>query len=234
MLRTFILFAVAVFALANIEDQTPGQKQQLSKLQPLIGSWRGVGQPQRGSAKDSWIEEADWAWNFDSNFVSLVSKQPAGKYFTQLRLTAAEAPGQFMLTATPTVASDAMRYMGKLDDQQQLILNADHPRDDLPRRLSFRFAASGDRLLLLLEKPGPASDQFLRIAEIGYTRRGSGFGKNLPQRECIVTGGLGTIEVTHEGKTYHVCCTGCRDYFNENPTHVLAEYAERKAAEKAK
>ena len=56
---------------------------------------------------------------------------------------------------------------------------------------------------------------------------GSGFGKNVTQRECVVTGGLGTIEVTHNGKTYYVCCTGCRDYFNENAEKVLADHAAR-------
>jgi YHS domain-containing protein len=35
----------------------------------------------------------------------------------------------------------------------------------------------------------------------------------------------------HEGKTYYVCCTGCRDYFNEDPAAVLEEYRERKADE---
>ena len=123
-----------------------------------------------------------------------------------------------------------MRYSGKLDDQQQLILTAEQPSDDLPRRLSFRFVAGGDRLLLLMEKKGPSSDQLVRLAEVGYTRQGSGFGKNVTQRECVVTGGLGTIEVTHDAKTYYVCCTGCRDYFNENPAKVLAEYAARKKA----
>ena len=44
----------------------------------------------------------------------------------------------------------------------------------------------------------------------------------------LVTVGLGTIEVTHNGQTYHVCCTGCRDYFNENPEKVLAEYKAKK------
>ena len=55
-----------------------------------------------------------------------------------------------------------------------------------------------------------------------------------PQRECVVTGGLGTIEVSFEGKTYYVCCTGCRDYFNDNPKEVLAEYFARKEEEKQK
>ena len=92
----------------------------------------------------------------------------------------------------------------------------------------------GDRLLVLLEKKSPASDQFVRLAEVGYTRQGSGFGQGTSGRECVVTGGLGTIEVTHKGQTYYVCCTGCRDYFYEKPDEILAEYVARKAAEKAK
>jgi hypothetical protein len=72
-----------------------------------------------------------------------------------------------------------------------------------------------------------AAGTFTRLAELGYTRQGSGFGKNVAQRECIVTGGLGTIEVMHNGQSYYVCCTGCRDYFHQNPDKVLAEYAAR-------
>jgi YHS domain-containing protein len=79
-----------------------------------------------------------------------------------------------------------------------------------------------------MEKHAPAADSFLRIAEIGYTRAGSSFGNIAQGRECILTGGLGTIEVTHNGKTYYVCCTGCRDYFNANPEQTIAEYTAKK------
>ena len=30
---------------------------------------------------------------------------------------------------------------------------------------------------------------------------------------CLVTGGRGTIEVKHEGKSYWVCCSGCKELF---------------------
>jgi len=163
-----------------------------------------------------------------SKLQSLVAKLPKGKYFSQLRLNAAPSAGHFVLIATPAAVEESVRYLGILDEQGQLVLTADQPREGFPLRLSFRFAAGGDRLLLLMEKQGAASGQFARLAEVGYTRQGSGFGKNVTQRECVVTGGLGTIEVTHDGKTYYVCCTGCRDYFNENAEKVLAEHAARK------
>lgn len=223
-----LALVVAAWMMADNNPPTD-QKERLSKLQSLVGSWRGVGQPQRASSKDSWLEEADWAWSFDKGGPSLVAKLPKAKYFSQLHLTAAKNDASFRLVAISTAGGESLAYSGQLNDEGQLVLTADQPRDDLPRRLSFRFAAAGDRLLVLLEKQGATSGQFARLAEVGYTRQGSGFGQNVTQRECIVTGGLGTIEVTHNGKTYYVCCTGCRDYFNENPEKVLAEYAARKS-----
>ena len=47
--------------------------------------------------------------------------------------------------------------------------------------------------------------------------------------ECIVTGGLGTMQVSFGGNTYYVCCTGCRDAFNDDPAKIIAEYKARKA-----
>ena len=80
-----------------------------------------------------------------------------------------------------------------------------------------------------------SDDAFARLAEVGSTRKGSSFAKNAASGpECVVTGGLGTIAVEHDGKTYFVCCGGCRDLFNEDPEGVLADYRERKAAERAR
>ena len=220
---------VAMTALVAGDSPPAQQQERLAKLQPLVGSWRGVGQPQRGSTKDSWVEEAEWAWSYGQAGPALVAKLPKGKYFSQFRLSAGDGNRSLVLTATPAGGGGA-RYSGQFDNQEQLVLTADTPRGELPQRLSFRFVAGGDRLLLLMEKQGASSTLFVRLAEVGYTRQGSGFGKNLAQRECIITGGLGTIEVAHGGKSYFVCCTGCRDYFNENPEKVLAEYAARKHA----
>ncbi|HEY2413117.1 MAG TPA: hypothetical protein VGI40_12785 [Pirellulaceae bacterium] len=221
-----LLIAVAA-ALAGDKPDSQ-QQEQLTKLQALVGSWRGVAQPIRGSAKDSWTEQADWSWDFSLASPALTATLPQGKYFSHFRLTPGNKSGEYRLTATTSKDQQQLAYSGRLDNQNQLVLLGDQPREDLPRRLTFRFTAGGDRLLLLMEKQGSAADSFARIAEIGYTRAGSGFGNIAQGRECIVTGGLGTIEVSHNGKTYYVCCTGCRDYFNASPDQVLAEYAAKK------
>jgi hypothetical protein len=236
-LSGLVIFIVVASVLAGDKPDSK-QQEQLAKLQALVGSWRGVAQPIRGSAKDSWTEQADWSWDFSLGPPALTATLPQGKYFSRFRLTAGKNDGEYHLAATTPKGQQPQAFTGRFDDQNQLVFVADKSTDqradqitgDLPRRLTFRFTAGGDRLLLLMEKQGPANDSFARLAEIGFTRAGSGFGNIAQGRECILTGGLGSIEVTHNGKTYYVCCTGCRDYFNANPDQVLAEYTAKKNA----
>ncbi len=221
-----MLLAVALL-LSVAGDAADSSKQRLSKLQPLVGQWRGVGQPQRGSTKGSWTESADWKWAFGADGPSLDATFTNGRYFGGLRLKSLAEQSRFTLEASAAESNQAVVYSGQMDDQGQLVLIANSSNAHLPDRISMRFTANGDRLLLLYEKRTEAGTQ-VRMAEVGYTRQGSSFGKAATQRECIVTGGLGTIEVTHAGKKYFVCCTGCRDYFKENPEKVLEDYAARK------
>lgn len=228
---------LAVFAVASLAADAPDRpidtdaKEHLTKVQQLVGQWRGVGQPQRGSTRGSWTEEADWGWSFTDG-VRLVGKLPQGKWFRSLELASHDR--EYFLTATPTLMGEKMVYTGATDDSGRIIFTPREPREGLPKRITLRFAAEGDRLLILYESQNAATSQFARLAEVGYTRKGSQFGKGASKPECVVTGGLGTIEVTHAGQTYFVCCTGCRDYFDASPEEVLAEYKARKEAEKAK
>jgi hypothetical protein len=231
------LVAAGLFCAIAIAEEKPaidpGAKAQLEKVQQLVGQWRGVGQPRRGSVADSWVEQADWAWTFEPS-LALVSKHADGKYFSALKLIPAEKAGAYDVIATPVAGDkEEVRYSGTLDDAGKLLAIADEPRAGLPDRISFRFVADGDRLLVLLERK-TTGDQFARLAEIGYTRQGSGFGQGKTGPECVVTGGLGTIAVMHKGEKYFVCCTGCLEYFNDNPDEIIAEYQARKAEEAKK
>ena len=51
----------------------------------------------------------------------------------------------------------------------------------------------------------------------------------------MVTGGAASIPVSYKGKTYYVCCTGCKQAFDDDPEGILAEYESRlkQAREKA-
>jgi hypothetical protein len=125
----------------------------------------------------------------------------------------------------------ATQYRGKLTEGEFVATAIDAVPEDRPARVTVRLVASGDRMLVLYEKK--QGESYARLAEVGSTRKGSNFAKSaLAGPECVVTGGLGTIAVMHEGKTYYVCCGGCKDLFEDDPAAVLAEYRERKQAEK--
>ncbi|MCO6453944.1 MAG: hypothetical protein J5I93_01405 [Pirellulaceae bacterium] len=202
--------------------------EALRALQHFVGRWRGVGQPRRGSPAGAWQEEAEWSWRFEPR-PALEFRSPQGKYFRRGRLTAGEPAGHYQLEAHTTAAQQPVVYRGRLEEPgAALVLTCDNPPGDGPHVVSLRLIANGNRLVVLYQRQA-AGQQRTRLAEVGYTREGSRFGQGSSQTECVVTGGLGTIAVTYQGLTYHVCCTGCRDYFNEHPEEVLREYRERQA-----
>src|SRR5688572_30290111 len=99
------------------------QKQRLAQLQQIVGQWRGVGLPQRGSTKGSWVEEASWAWKFNKNSAGeagpeLVAELPKAKYFRRLQLRAGDEAGQFMLIASPADGGSTVKYSGRLEVPQ--------------------------------------------------------------------------------------------------------------------
>ena len=230
----FFVAASAVLLAADKPDPRARDKETLAKLQPLIGGWRGVGQLKRGSNDGAWIEQADWAWKFSDDGAALTFVADKSKYFAAGTLRPGKESGQFQLIAKPASGGADVTYAGSQAEDGQLVLSAEKPPADLPDRISLRIVASGDRLVMLYERRSNISDRFTRLAEVGYTKKGSAFGQGGGQPECVVTGGLGTITVTYKGESYFVCCTGCRDMFHEDPAGVLADYRERKAAEKAK
>jgi YHS domain-containing protein len=225
---------LALFTLRAISaEDKPASAEQLAaqKEQKLIGGWKGTGQPQRGSTKDAWTEQADWAWKFSPQQTTMFARTEQSKYFSKVEMVAGEKPDAYTLLATPTAGGEPIKYEGKLDKDEKLTLEQSAAPAGLPQRISFRFVADGKRLLMLYEGKSQFSDQLVRMAEVGYTRVGSGFGQGAQGPECVVTGGAGTMAVEYMGQKYYVCCTGCRDYFNADPAKALAEYKERKEEE---
>jgi hypothetical protein len=234
-LRTCSL-ALAAGALISIaaDDGTSGpmaaDKAALSPLQAYIGAWKGVGQPKRGSTAGAWSEQSDWAWQFKEDGAAIVFESAEGKYFRAGRLTPGNEAGAFQFVGT-LLDGQEEGYSGSLESDGRLVLKADDLKPDRPAQISIRLVAAGDRMLILYEKR-QGTTGYARLAEVGYTRKGSGFGKGNSGPECVVTGGYGSMSVEYQGQTYYVCCTGCRDLFNDDPEGVLADYRERKAKER--
>jgi len=209
-------------------DDPPGPRREaqsaLKPYGPLVGTWRGTGQPQRGRSAGSWTESASWAWKLSADSASLAIDVEKGKYLRAALLRPGPEAGAYTLDAT--LADGSRRsFAGKAAAGKPLVLTAEGQGEGL-RRVTLTIP-NDLRFLLLLE--ARAGGGFARLGEVGYTRDGVSFAAGESGPICIVTEGRGTIPVTHAGKTYHVCCSGCKDLFNQDPAAIIAEAEARKA-----
>jgi YHS domain-containing protein len=211
----------------------PGRRADQEALKPyggLVGSWRGVGQVERGRPKGAWQENAAWAWKLTSDSAALEATVTKGKHLKSGLLRPGKSHGAFVLEAT--LADGSKRtFAGKgAGAGKPLVLTADDKAPAAGLRRVTITPLHDTRLLVLLESEDPERHTFARLGEVGYTREGVAFAAGDASPVCIVTEGRGTIKVSYKGRTYYVCCSGCRDLFNDNPEAVLAEAAAREKA----
>jgi YHS domain-containing protein len=225
-----LLATLALLAIAG-DDGSPSRRQDQETLKvygELVGSWRGAGQPKRGQATGAWKESASVAWKLSGDSAALAIDVETGKYLKTAVLKPGKGAGEYALEAT--LADGSKRtFLGKSAKDKPLVLIAEGAGEGV-RRVSLSIP-NENRFLLLLESE-PSSKTFARLGEVGYTRNGVAFASGESGPLCIVTEGRGTISVSYKGKSYYVCCSGCKDLFNKDPESILAEAAER--AKKAK
>ena len=90
------------------------------------------------------------------------------------------------------------------------------------------FQWHGVRMQLKYDKQEGGKGLFLAAAKMEGNRNGESLAGGAKKPECVVTGGAASIAVSYMGKQYFVCCSGCRDAFNENPAKFVAEAAKKK------
>lgn len=227
--------AVALLLLVAADAPQPGRRNDQAALKPfagLVGEWRGTGQPQRGSAKGAWAETAGWAWKLTPDSAALELTVAKGKFLRSATLRPGKGPNAFALDA---VLADGTKrtFAGTYAEKKPLTLAAGPPDGDGPRKVVLT-PLHETRFLLLFEGKNEEGSGFRRLAEVGFTRQGVAFAAGESGPVCIVTEGRGTTQVSYKGKTYWVCCSGCKDLFNEDPEAVLAEAAARQKAKEKK
>ncbi|MGH7199904.1 MAG: hypothetical protein ACREJB_04825 [Planctomycetaceae bacterium] len=228
-----VLLIVAMLAAEQNGGGQPARtpKEALAEFNDLIGPWRGVGQPKRGSNQGAWAETAEWIWDFSGDEAAIHYDVADGKLLQSARLTWDPKSRNFQLTAT--LPDDATRtYTGRLDEKRNLVLESPVDDEGQVHRVTIT-RLNEKRSLVLFETRGERQSFYRRVAQVGYTREGQSLaieGANGP--ECVVTGGLGTIPVSYKGQTYYVCCTGCQQAFEDDPEGILAEYRAKQAEKK--
>jgi YHS domain-containing protein len=219
----------------------PAAKAALSQFQDLVGGWIGTGQPKRGSAVGAWREKADWRWKFVGEQAALEYVVEEGKLLKSGLLSFDPDKKTFrlktveLIEATKEAKEESIErdYEGELIEKKLVLESAGSDSADSRRITITRL--NEKRTLVLFERKAPSQNFYSRIAEVGYTREGTRLAdSDQTGPVCVVTGGVGTIKVTYKGETYWVCCTGCRDAFDDDPEGVLADYKKKLEEKKAK
>ena len=209
------------------EPKSLSSREALAKFNALIGGWKGVGQVKRNSNQGAWRENSDFVWKIDKTSAAIEYRVKDGKHFKSALIGWDTKAERFTLVAE---LPDGKKrdYFGQLDGDS-LVLESKPDADGLVSRVSIKLL-NDIRLLVLLEQRRDGQSLYTRVGEVGYTREG----EKLASTEstgpvCVVSGGVGTIRVSHKGENYFVCCTGCRDAFIDDPELFIAEHKARLA-----
>jgi YHS domain-containing protein len=193
----------------------------------LIGSWKGQGVPKDNPAERfrGWTETHTWAWVFAKGKpIGMSVSIRGGKIFEQATLMYDESQKGYRLEGKGTGASGrAILFLGKLDSSGKL-LTLERIDKGGQERLTLRANSNFIRYTLGFDRKEEGVALFKPKIEVGLTKEGESFaaGSTVAARAlCIVTGSAASMTVSYQGQTYPICCTGCRDEFNENPEKYL-------------
>ena len=227
----FVPICLAAMML-GAEPVTPTPaKEALQPLNGLIASWKGTGYPDgthEERAKGFWVEKIEWSWAFQGNDASLKMTIVDGKYFRSGELRYLAKPQEYELRLVGVDKSEQV-YRGQLTagKQKEQLLVLERETDTEIHQLTFTLLHGNRYLYQLATKPKDAKN-FTRVYQVGATKEGEPFAEANKGPDCIVSGGRGTISVSFQGKTYYVCCSGCKDEFNADPEKYIKLAAEKK------
>jgi YHS domain-containing protein len=221
---------VVLFPLAAMagEPDKAAARTALQPFQNLIGSWKGTGVPEgtRAERENFWTEMIAWEWAFKGNDGWLKGSFDKGRYFASAELHATDKANRFRLIVTTTDKA-TMTFEGELQDQRLVLDRTDETAKET-QRITVRMLHA-NRIIYQYDVKPDGKTQFAKKYQVGATKEGEPFAANgSSDPECIVSGGKGTIAVTHNGKTYYVCCSGCRDEFKANPEKYVKEFEAKK------
>ncbi len=231
MKNRFLLTAIAAFALTGAtfaaDDPADNTPSAYAPFEHMVGGWKGTGVPAKNALK-GWQEKHMWAWKFAKGKpVGMNLEVVGGKVFTKAALTQDPKTEEYKLDGTDPEGKPIV-FAGKLDENGVMHLDRlDSPAEVGKERLDIVLNQNKIRYSMRLFRQEPGSPQFASVVTTNLGKEGESFaagGAAADLPKCIVTGGAGTMTVSFQGKSFPICCTGCRDEFNDNPEKYMKKY----------
>lgn len=214
---------IALAALLALQAKAPPPvattKEAMQKVQLIVGDWRVTGMP-REMKRDAWTEKSSWGFKIDKEEYSLTLAATDAVFWKEATLKF-DLKKQVYVLETVLVAGGGRTYAGTLVEKERL-LTLEETTDAWPRERAVFSLLRDNRFLIDIETQSAKGKDWTTMAQLGCTKEGVPFVRGEGVK-CIVTGGAGSIPVTHAGKTYYVCCSGCRAFFTENPAKTIED-----------
>lgn len=230
-------------ASQNKEKQIQAIISRLQPLQILLGQWRGTTRREFENFKA--VDNHDWVWDLrtDPESPALTISSDKSPYLKQGRLSWDVTQEKFTLNATDASGVERF-YVGDFSEPVQEIVGSDDKLHKVFRlefnqqqtggaeaelwQLAFAQQENNRYLLEIAKKRGNAD--FARYDTVSTQREGTSFAmsdSDYAEKTCIISEGLGTTELTYKGRSYWVCCSGCKAAFEEDPEAWIARAAAR-------
>jgi YHS domain-containing protein len=226
MLRRFTAVAVLLASATGLataaDPPTPIEmgrmKRALQEVQDFMGGWTLEGTQKVGAKTEAWKEKVEFSWNLKKKqtAINVSFGEGKGKYFSKGELSYALDKKKYVLTLVDKDKKEQV-FTGDLLKSGGLKLERKDEKTGDAWRITANTLADGIRLSFKVEKQDGGKGLFSNTFTMLGNKEGESLAGGSKKPECIVTGGAASIAVSFEGKQYFVCCSGCRDAFNENP-----------------
>lgn len=228
--RVLLAALVMLISIGSASAAEKAEKAALQALNEFIGAWKGDASSKTGTKDESWKESVEWGWKIKGDDVALGLKFTNSKQFSEGVMRFLTDKKKYQLTVTPVGEKPGTKkdqvFLGDIKAKKLVLERVEADTKD---KYTIEMSTNNDgaRFVYTLALQKKSFGIAKKVVEAGLTKEGvslAGGNKN----ECIVTGGAGTMAVSFGGKTYYVCCSGCRDEFNANPKKYVDEFEKSK------
>lgn len=217
------------------EKQIDEVRKALKPIQVVLGEWHGIIDKSKEYEDLNWV----WDWKTDRAQPALTMKTVGeGVHFKSVRLTYLTDEQQFQMTIAD---KEGKQRVLQGDFSEEPTEKPGEDKKQTPQRTyKLKLTETGDakdrwQIVMnqqdnhryLLELSRIRGKNFVRFDTIATQREGTSFAVNdsdFKEKTCVISQGLGTIPVSHKGKSYWVCCSGCKAAFEEDPEKWIAKF----------
>lgn len=208
----------------------------LRPLQILLGRWNGT-------SRKAVLDQPEWVWDLttDPGQPALVLTSDKGVYIHEGRLTFLTGSQEYEFSVKDGDGNRKV-YRGVFakpvqdvpgDDQKpqrtyKLLLTEAVP-EDAPEQWQLAIGQQENNRYIVEVDRKRGNGRFQRVDTVNTQREGTSFAisdTDYGDKTCLISQGLGTISVSYAGKSYWVCCTGCKAAFEEDPKKWVAKWEE--------